>query len=44
VYLKFATSEAAQAAQRTLHGRFYSGNQIVAEFQFLQIYNQHFKC
>lgn len=43
VYLKFTASEAAQAAAKALHGRFYSGHQIVAAFQFVQPYNNHFK-
>jgi RNA-binding protein 23/39 len=44
VYLKFATLEGSQAAQRSLHGRFFAGKQIAAEYQFLQPYNNHFKC
>jgi len=43
VYLKFATTEAAQAAQRALHGRWYANKQIVATFQFAQMYNAHFR-
>jgi hypothetical protein len=43
VYLKFETQEAAQAAAQALHGRWYSGHQIVAEFQFTQIYAAYFK-
>jgi RNA-binding protein 23/39 len=43
VYLKFDKVEAAQAASRALHGRWYSGHQIVADYQFAQIYNSHFK-
>lgn len=44
VYMKFVSQEAAQAAHRALNGRWYSGHQIVAEYQFLQVYNNHFKC
>jgi RNA-binding protein 39 len=44
VYLKFGTTEAAQAAHRALSGRFYSGNQIVADYQFAQVYSSHFCC
>jgi RNA-binding protein 39 len=43
VYLKFSNPEGAQAAHRVLHGRFYMGRQILAEYQFLQPYNQHFQ-
>lgn len=42
VYLKFDSPTAAQAAAKVLHGRFYNGNLIVAEYQFLQTYNQFF--
>jgi hypothetical protein len=42
VYLKFASPAAAQAAKQVLHGRFYNGHQIEAEFQFVQVYNQYF--
>jgi hypothetical protein len=42
VYLKFIVPAAAQAAKQVLHGRFYNGHKIEAEFQFVQIYNQFF--
>jgi RNA-binding protein 39 len=42
VYLKFGSAEAAQAACRVLHGRFYNGHMIQAAYQFVQTYNQHF--
>ncbi len=42
VFLRFASVEGAQAAQRALNGRFYSGKQIVAQFQFAQVYNSFF--
>jgi hypothetical protein len=44
VYLKFADANGAAAAQRALHGRFFAGRQLSAEFQFLHPYNQHFRC
>lgn len=43
VYIKFGSVEGAQAAHRALHGRWYSGHQIVAEYQFTQVYNNFFK-
>ncbi len=43
VYLKFGTVEAAQAAHKALNGRFYSGKQIMVEYQFVQVYNAHFQ-
>ncbi|KAK9823650.1 hypothetical protein WJX72_004426 [[Myrmecia] bisecta] len=44
VYLKFAAAEGAAAAQKALHGRWFASRQIIAEFQFAQIYSQHFRC
>lgn len=43
VYLKFDSTAAAQAACKVLHGRFYNGHMIQAAFQFVQMYDQHFK-
>jgi hypothetical protein len=43
VYLRFAATQSAEAAYRALHGRWYGGRQILAEYQFLQVYNSHFK-
>lgn len=43
VYLRFLKTQAAEAAHRALHGRWYGGRQIVAEYQFLQVYTSHFK-
>ncbi|KXZ45570.1 hypothetical protein GPECTOR_53g156 [Gonium pectorale] len=43
VYLRFTTTQAAEAAHKALHGRWYGGRQILAEYQFLQVYNSHFK-
>jgi hypothetical protein len=42
VYLKFGTAEAAAAAHRALMGRWFAGRQIVAEYQFVAPYQQHF--
>jgi RNA-binding protein 39 len=44
VYLRFSSVASAQAAQRSLHGRFFAGRQLSAEYQFLQPYNAHFRC
>lgn len=44
VYLKFATVEGSAAAQKALHGRWFAGRQVVAEFQFTQIYNNFFRA
>ena len=44
VYLKFANMEGAAAAQQSLHGRWFAGNQVVAEFQFQQPYMEYFRC
>ncbi|PNH05905.1 RNA-binding protein 39 [Tetrabaena socialis] len=43
VYLRFTATAAAEAAHRTLHGRWYGGRQILAEYQFAQTYDSHFK-
>ncbi|CAK0743154.1 hypothetical protein CVIRNUC_001447 [Coccomyxa viridis] len=43
VYLQFQSGEGAMAAQKALHGRWFAGRQIVAEFQFAPIYSQYFK-
>ena len=43
MYVKFATQEASLAAQRALHGRWFAGRQICAEYQFAHIYSQHFQ-
>ena len=43
VYLQFQSGEGAAAAQKALHGRWFAGRQIVAEFQFAPIYSQYFK-
>ncbi|KIY92434.1 hypothetical protein MNEG_15529 [Monoraphidium neglectum] len=42
VYLKFSAPEGAQAAHKLLNGRYYQGNQILVEFQFVAPYNAHF--
>ncbi|KAF5835458.1 hypothetical protein DUNSADRAFT_7347 [Dunaliella salina] len=43
VYVKFATPQAAEAASRAFHGRYYSGRQIVCSYQFLQPYVTYFR-
>jgi hypothetical protein len=43
VYLQFQSTEGAAAAQKALHGRWFAGRQIVAEFQFAPIYSQYFR-
>ncbi|GLI65866.1 hypothetical protein VaNZ11_009502 [Volvox africanus] len=43
VYLRFSSTQSAEAAHRALHGRWYGGRQILAEYQFLQVYISHFK-
>ena len=43
VYLKFDTVEAAVAAQRALHGRWFNKRQLHAEFQFTPLFNSHFQ-
>lgn len=43
VYLKFTTVEGSAAAQKALHGRWFAGRQIVAEFQFTAVYGNFFK-
>jgi hypothetical protein len=43
VYLKFATVEGSAAAQKALHGRWFAGRQVVAEFQFTAVYGSYFK-
>lgn len=43
VYLKFGSVEGSAAAQKALHGRWFASRQIVAEFQFTQIYNSYFR-
>lgn len=43
VYVRLPTTQAAEAAHRALHGRWYGGRQILAEYQFLQVYNSYFK-
>ena len=40
----FGSTEAAAAAQRALHGRWFAGRQVVADFQFAVPYKAHFGC
>ena len=42
VYLKFESTEGASAARQALHGRWFAGKMIAAEFQFVPVYNKHF--
>ncbi len=42
VYLRFESVTAAQAAQKALHGRWFAGKQVCAEFQFVAPYAQRF--
>lgn len=42
VYVKFATVTASEAAQKALHGRWFAGKQVCAEFQLQAMYRQHF--
>eukprot|EP01023_Acetabularia_acetabulum_P031735 TRINITY_DN296_c1_g1_i1.p3 TRINITY_DN296_c1_g1~~TRINITY_DN296_c1_g1_i1.p3 ORF type:complete len:125 (-),score=16.99 TRINITY_DN296_c1_g1_i1:139-513(-) len=42
VYVKMEAVESAQRAMKALHGRWFAGRQIVAEFQFEKVYNKHF--
>jgi RNA-binding protein 39 len=43
VYVKFANVHAASAAQKALHGRWFAGKQVCADFQFAQLFDAHFK-
>eukprot|EP00882_Tetradesmus_deserticola_P012143 GHRQ01012866.1.p2 GENE.GHRQ01012866.1~~GHRQ01012866.1.p2 ORF type:complete len:193 (+),score=100.68 GHRQ01012866.1:489-1067(+) len=43
VYLKMSAVEGAAAAFKLLHGRFYNGHMIQAAYQFVQVYDQHFR-
>ncbi len=43
VYLKFGSVEGSGAAQKALHGRWFAGRQVVAEFQFTQVFNSAFQ-
>lgn len=44
MYLKFDAVEGAVAAQKALHGRWFAGNQVLAEFQFAHTYVDYFRC
>lgn len=44
VYLKFGSQEGAAAALKALHGRWFAGRQVVAEFQIAGLYNNHFRA
>ena len=42
VYIKFSDSNASQNAQKALHNRFFAGRKVIAEYQFVKAYDQHF--
>lgn len=42
VYIKFDNVQAAVAAQKTLHGRWYNQRKLYADFQFVQLFDKHF--
>lgn len=42
VYLKYATMEAAAAAQLAMHGRWFAGRQLAVDFCFAHSYAQYF--
>ena len=42
VYVRFGTTPAAQAAQAALHGRWFAGRQVAAQFQFAGPYASRF--
>lgn len=42
VYLKYATTEAAAAAQHAMHGRWFAGRQLAVDFCFAHSYAQIF--
>jgi hypothetical protein len=42
VYVKFVAAESAQAAHKLLNGRYYQGNQILVDYQFVAPYDRHF--
>ena len=42
VYLRFGSTEGASAARLALHGRWFAGKMIAAEFQFVPVYDKHF--
>ena len=42
VYLKFADVPGAAKAKDALHGRWFAGRTVAAEFQFTAVYDKHF--
>ena len=44
VYLKFGTIAAAEGAKRALHGRWFAGRTVSAEYQFTAVYDRHFNA
>jgi RNA-binding protein 39 len=44
VYLKFGTIAAAEGAKKALHGRWFAGRTVSAEYQFTAVYDRHFNA
>mmetsp|Transcript_54899 Transcript_54899/g.174488 ORF Transcript_54899/g.174488 Transcript_54899/m.174488 type:complete len:83 (+) Transcript_54899:1371-1619(+) len=42
VYLKFVAVQGCEAAKQSLHGRWFAGKMVTAEFQFTREYDNHF--
>lgn len=42
VYVRFATVDAAKAAQQALHSRWFAKRRIAAEYQFTKVYEAYF--
>ena len=42
VYIKFGNVQAAVAAQKSLHGRWYNLKQLCVDFQFVPLFDKHF--
>ena len=42
VYIKFGDVQAAIAAQKSLHGRWYNLKQLCVDFQFVPLFDKHF--
>jgi RNA-binding protein 39 len=42
VYVRFADAAGAAAAKAALHGRWFAGKQVAADFQFAQLFAKHF--
>ena len=44
VYLKFGNVKAAEGAKNALHGRWFAGRTVSAEYQFTAVYDRHFNA